>query len=270
MEKATIITYNNTRLFQKPIPVWDPDYTTTFTTRFRPIPLIDDYNPTYIDPDYGRDPYWDTELYNQDSLQFQYVLDDIDHYNRTVHENPPITQNPENSGESTPQSLLDEKQFQNVLITRDGEPDCIPLSTNINLKCKKRMLYFLPMATMTSSSAKPKTPLSTVQMSDITCNYCKEKGHMVKDCEKLKKKKEKDAKQGKQTQKKTYPECGTCGKKNHPEERCWQGAGAHLKPKRTRPQDSTDNKPNPKAQKPQNKQTSSSSQSSSSNDQPKN
>ena len=127
----------------------------------------------------------------------------------------------------------------------------------------------LPMATMTSSSAKPKTPLSTAQMSDITCNYCQEKGHMVKDCEKLKKKK-KDAQQGKPTQKKTYPECGTCGKKNHPEERCWQGAGAHLKPKRTRPEDSTDNKPNPKAQKPQNKQTSSSSQSSSSNDESKN
>ena len=70
----------------------------------------------------------------------------------------------------------------------------------------------LPMATMTSSSAKPKTPLSTGQMSDITCNYCKEKGHIVRDCEKLKKKKEKDAQQGKQTQKKTYPECGTCGK----------------------------------------------------------
>ena len=61
----------------------------------------------------------------------------------------------------------------------------------------------LPMATMTSSSAKPKTPLTTGQMSDITCNYCKEKGHMVKDCEKLKKKNEKDAQQGKQTQKKT-------------------------------------------------------------------
>ena len=101
----------------------------------------------------------------------------------------------------------------------------------------------LPMATMTSSTTKPKTPLSTGQMSDITCNYCKEKGHMVKDCEKLKKKKEKDAQQGKQTQKKTYPECGTCGKKNHPEERCWQGAGAHLKPKRTRPDDANDGKP---------------------------
>ena len=45
----------------------------------------------------------------------------------------------------------------------------------------------LPMATMSSSSTKPKTPLSTGQLSDITYNYCKEKGHMVKDCEKLKK-----------------------------------------------------------------------------------
>ena len=171
MDKAVTITYNNTHLFQKPIPVWDPDYTTTFTTRFRPIPLVDNYNPTYIDPDYGRDPYWDSEIYNQELLQFQYVLDDIEHYNKTVHENPPITHNKktralvenwqmndgtnhpvfpnplgteahEDNSESTPQSLLDEKQFQNVLITRDGEPDCIPLSTNINLKCKKRMLYF--------------------------------------------------------------------------------------------------------------------------------
>ena len=128
----------------------------------------------------------------------------------------------------------------------------------------------LPMATMTSSTTKPKTPLSTGQMSDITCNYCKEKGHMVKDCEKLKKKKEKDAQQGKQTQKKTYPECGTCGKKNHPEERCWQGEGAHLKPKRTRPDDANDGKPTSKAQKPQNRPTSSNSQSSSSNDESKN
>ena len=48
-----------------------------------------------------------------------------------------------------------------------------------------------------------------------------------------------------------HPECDTCGKKNHPEERCRQGAGAHLKPKRTTSEDSNDNKPNAKAQKPQ-------------------
>ena len=47
----------------------------------------------------------------------------------------------------------------------------------------------LTMASMTSSTPKTKTVPSKAQMSDITCNYCKEKGHMVKDCEKLKKKK---------------------------------------------------------------------------------
>ena len=26
--------------------------------------------------------------------------------------------------------------------SKDSEPDCIPFSTNTNLKCKKRMLYF--------------------------------------------------------------------------------------------------------------------------------
>ena len=46
----------------------------------------------------------------------------------------------------------------------------------------------LPMVTMTSSTSKSKTPLSTGQMTDITCNYCKEKSHLVKDCKKLKKK----------------------------------------------------------------------------------
>ena len=128
----------------------------------------------------------------------------------------------------------------------------------------------LPMASMTSSTSKTKTVPSKAQMSDITCNYCKEKGHMVRDCEKLKKEKEKDAQQGKPTQKRSYPKCSTCGKTNHPEERCWQGAGAHLTPKRTRPEDSSDNDPDSKAPKPQYKPTSSSSQSSSSKEDSKN
>ena len=128
----------------------------------------------------------------------------------------------------------------------------------------------LPMASMTSSTSKPKTLLSTGQTTDVFCNYCKEKGHMVKDCEKPKTKKEKDAQKSKLTQKKVYPECGTCGKKNHPDERCWQGAGAHLKPVRNRPEDSSDNSPDSKTQKSQYNRTSSNSQSSSKQDDSKN
>ena len=105
------------------------------------------------------------------------------------------------------------------------------------------------MVTMGSSISKPKSLLSNGLSSDITCKYCKEKGHMVKDCGKHKKKKEEnDAQRGKLTQKKAYPECETSGKKNRPEERCWQGAGAHLKPKRNRPEDSSDNTPDSKTQ----------------------
>ena len=62
------------------------------------------------------------------------------------------------------------------------------------------------------------------------------------------KRRKKDAQQGKPTQKKVYPECRTCGKENYPEERCLQGAGAHLKPKPIRPEDSINNNPNTRLQ----------------------
>ena len=41
-----------------------------------------------------------------------------------------------------------------------------------------------------------------------------------------------EKKDGKKPQRPTYPPCDTCGKNNHSTERCWQGAGAHLRPKR--------------------------------------
>ena len=57
-------------------------------------------------------------------------------------------------------------------------------------------------------------------------------GSLLQNCPKLKKKKETEDKDSKKPQRPTYPPCDTCGKKNHPTERCWQGAGAHLRPKR--------------------------------------
>ena len=65
---------------------------------------------------------------------------------------------------------------------------------------------------------------------NITCNYCKKPGHVKDDCQKLKRKEEQKRNCGQDT-KKEYPKCPTCDKTNHPAERCWKGAGAHLKPK---------------------------------------
>ena len=62
--------------------------------------------------------------------------------NLSAFPNPLGTKNPKNCDETIPQSLLDEKHFQNGLITKEGEPNCVPLLTNTNLKCKKCMLYF--------------------------------------------------------------------------------------------------------------------------------
>ena len=46
----------------------------------------------------------------------------------------------------------------------------------------------LPMATMISSTCKQKNLFSNGLSSNIVCNYCKEKCHMVKNFEKFKKK----------------------------------------------------------------------------------
>ena len=40
------------------------------TNTIRPLPLIDNYNPYYRDPDFGFDPYWDIQIYNQHHLNF--------------------------------------------------------------------------------------------------------------------------------------------------------------------------------------------------------
>ena len=94
----------------------------------------------------------------------------------------------------------------------------------------------LPIATMASSSGKSKNLLSTGidTNKNNQCSYCKAEDHFWKYCPKLKKKKETDAKNGKKPQRLTYPEYPTYIKTNHPADKCWRGAGAHLRPKRTR------------------------------------
>ena len=86
------------------------------------------------------------------------------------------------------------------------------------------------MSTTPTTTRSGKGLLSSGIDPNVTCNYCKKPGHVKDDCRKLKRKEEQKLNDGQGT-KREYPKCPTCGKTNHPAERCWKGAGAHLKPK---------------------------------------
>ena len=141
------------------------------TDNIRPIPSIPDYNPYYIDPDYGIDPYWDAQIYNQHELHFYAnfnkqqaeiepdcpVADGalnnilttalVDQWQLVPNSFAlPPPQEPETEfytfGPQVSLASAVEARFVNTLVTRNGEPDYVPLTTNLGLKYKRRMLYF--------------------------------------------------------------------------------------------------------------------------------
>ena len=137
-------------------------------TTLRPLPLIDHYNPYYPDPDFGFDPYRDTQTYNQHQLHF------YNEYNKNTKDIEPdqpqidqllntklssafvdpwqiariITHSTiqEETTEEIPHNFTltatVEERYVNTLISRNDEPDYVPLTTNLGLKYKRRMLYF--------------------------------------------------------------------------------------------------------------------------------
>ena len=99
----------------------------------------------------------------------------------------------------------------------------------------------IPVPTMSTAptATRPGTGLLSSGIDpNITCNYCKKSVHVKDDCRKLKRKEEQRRNEGQDT-KEEYPKCPTCDKTNHPAERCWKGAGAHLKPKNLKLADTT-------------------------------
>ena len=141
------------------------------TSTIRLIPFIDDYNPYYPDPDYGFDPNWDANCYNQHHLYFYRNFNKpnsniepdslaVDRALNTVlaqarvdpwqHDVPPTRQmthtEPDDefhrAGPQVSLTAAVAARFENTLVTRTGEPDYVPLTTNLGLKYKRRMLYF--------------------------------------------------------------------------------------------------------------------------------
>ena len=73
MEKAYIRRYNNMHMIHKTLPTYEQDYTDKFETQFRTLPEVVAYDTYLIDPQYGLDPYWDEDLYDQDKLEYKYT-----------------------------------------------------------------------------------------------------------------------------------------------------------------------------------------------------
>ena len=120
---------------------------------------------------FGFDPYWDIQIYNQHHLDFynnfhknfteiesdSYETDQnlnealtkalVDPWQRKCSATSMATQD-ETMKETAPDgpvvtlTATVEERFVNTLISRHGEPDYVPLTTNLGLKYKRRMLYF--------------------------------------------------------------------------------------------------------------------------------
>ena len=137
----------------------------------RPLPEILHYNPYYQDPDYGTDPYWDDYIYNQHHLCFYTNFNkpplEIEPYCLAMDEalNGTLTNALVDPWQTTPNpcalaapfcqdhplnnleqqvslTTAVDAPFANTLVTRLSEPDYVPLTTNLGLKYKRRMLYF--------------------------------------------------------------------------------------------------------------------------------
>ena len=133
------------------------------TSTIRLIPLIDDYNPYYPDPDYGFDPYWDPNSYNQHHLYFYHnfnkphqnkesdstgidqalnallVKARADPWQRGTfffHQTTHVAVDDEfhHVGPQISLATAVTARFVNTLVIRTGEPHYVPLTTNLGLK----------------------------------------------------------------------------------------------------------------------------------------
>ena len=85
-----------------------------------------------------------------------------------------------------------------------------------------------------------KTQEQNFDISNLECRYCKEKGHFVRDCIKLKRKKEKDERNGiDPNARRTFPPCEHCGLTNHSSDRCRRILNANSSNMNNRDQPST-------------------------------
>ena len=157
-------------MIHKTLPTYDyDDYKDNFDTQFRPLPEVVAYDAYFVDPQYGFDPYWDEELYDQDKLEYKdtynkpndpiesddsitvahvsdalrYALIDLWAVNPHLPDTsalPNLPSRPQNQQRQT--AVYDDQILPQLQVTPDGLTRFLPLSTNLPLKNKHKILYF--------------------------------------------------------------------------------------------------------------------------------
>ena len=58
-------------MIHKTLGTYESDHTKDIDTQFKPLPKIVAYDTFFVDPQYGRDLYWEDDLYDQDKLEYR-------------------------------------------------------------------------------------------------------------------------------------------------------------------------------------------------------
>ena len=156
-------------MIHKALPTYEYDYTDNFDTQFRPLLEVVAYDPYFVDPQYGFDPYWDEEIYDQDKLEYKdtcnkpndqiesddlitkahvsdalrYALIDLWTVNPHLPDTsalPNFPPRPQNQQRQT--TVIDNQISPQLKVTPDGLTRFLPLSTNLPLKNQRKMFYF--------------------------------------------------------------------------------------------------------------------------------
>ena len=156
-------------VIHKSFPTYECDYTDNFDTHFRPLPEVVAYDPYFVDPQYGFDPYWDEELCDHDKLEYKdtynkpndqiefddlitdshvsdalrYAVIDLWTNNPQFPDTSPLPKfRPRPHKQQRQIAVIDDQFFPHLQVTPDGLTRFLLLSTNLPLKIKRKMLYF--------------------------------------------------------------------------------------------------------------------------------
>ena len=154
-------------VIHKAFPTYEYDYTDIFDTYFRPLPEVVAYDPYFVDPQYGFDPYWDEQICDQDKLEYKdtynkpndhiepddlitdshvsdaprYAVIDLWTANPRLPDTSPLPNfRPRPQNQQRQKAVIDDQILPQLQVTSDGLTRFLPLSTNLPLKKTKNAL----------------------------------------------------------------------------------------------------------------------------------